>query len=273
MRRSITGSFLVWAVASTAFGQEVVREFSSPELEKIENTTDQPKTVTLLDVKDPGVTTFRYAVDGDVRYENVQGKSYLEMWSWFPDDEMFFSRTLGTGGPMEYLEGSSGWRPFSLPFFSDAKNGSPTRIVVNVVFVGQGTVHLRNVKLQQYQSGWQNGKLHQDRPGWWTARTGALIGLIGGTIFGLLGGLIGALGGMGKARCFVLTLTATLVGLGIVSLVIGVIAVVFGQPHAVCFPLLLLGIILTAVCGGNLPSLRRRYEQIELRKMAAMDSR
>ena len=56
------------------------------------------------------------------------------------------------------------------------------------------------------------------------------------------------------------------------SLVAGVIALALGQPYAVYYPLLLGGIILTAVCGGIRPGLRHGYEQRELRRMAAMDA-
>lgn len=133
--------------------------------------------MTLLDLKTPDVQKLRYALDGSVRYENVEGKSYLEMWSWFADGGMYFSRTLGDLGPMQSPEGSSDWRPFTLPFI--AESGPPIRIVFNVVFLKGGTVYL----------------------------------------------------------------------------------------------VLLFGVVVTAVCGGLLPVLRRRYEQIELRKMAAMDSR
>ena len=108
----------------------------------------------------------------------------------------------------------------------------------------------------------------QPEHGWWSDRTAGWIGGVGGTTVGLLGGLIGTLGGLGKARHFVLTLNACLVGFGVVCLVSGVIALALGQPYAVYYPLLLGGIILTAVCGGIRPALRQGYEQRELRRMA-----
>ena len=108
---------------------------------------------------------------------------------------------------------------------------------------------------------------------WWTDQDAGWIGGIGGSVIGLLGALIGVLGGLGKARRFVIAITTTLIGVGVLSLIVGLIAVTLGQPYAVYYPLLLGGIILTAVCGGNLPGLLRRYQQVELRKMAAMDAR
>jgi hypothetical protein len=107
---------------------------------------------------------------------------------------------------------------------------------------------------------------------WWSDRDAGWIGGIGGSTVGMLGALIGILCGCGIARRLVLTLMAVLIGLGVLSLLVGLIALALGQPYAVYYPLLLIGIILAAVCGGNYPTIRRRYEQNELRKMAALDA-
>ena len=304
MKLSILGSLIVWASVSAVSGQEVVREFSWAELKKagqlsagtiepgvragqheqlkIDNPSDEPKTVTLLDLENPGVTAFQYAIEGSVRYENVKGKGYLEMWSWFAGGGRYFTRTMNDSGPMQSLKGSSDWRPSTLPFFiSKAKGGFPKRIVVNVVFAGRGTVYLSPVKLLQYHDAKELQyllgmpvNLPQSSVGWWGERTAGLIGGIGGFIAGFLGGIIGALAGCGKARRFVLTLTAVLMGLGVISFIGGMLILALGQPYdAMYSSLLLFGIVITTVCGGLLLVLRRRYEQIELRKMAAMDSR
>jgi hypothetical protein len=119
----------------------------------------------------------------------------------------------------------------------------------------------------------KTAKLPQRDDAWWSEQTCAWIGTIGGPVCGLLGGLLGGLGGCGKARRFVLTLTAASAGLGVVSLIIGVIALVLRQPWAVYFPLLLFGVVSPVVLGPNFFVLRWAYEQRELRKMAAMDTR
>jgi hypothetical protein len=54
--------------------------------------------------------------------------------------------------------------------------------------------------------------------------------------------------------------------------VVGLVAVAIGQPFWVYYPLLLIGIIAPAVFGFNLPAIRRRYDEREMRKMAAQDA-
>src|SRR5688500_2139218 len=88
--------------------------------------------VRVLDLKDPKVTHASYAIRGQVKYTEVKGKAYLEMWSHFPDGSFFFSRTLDTSGPMGQLQGTSDWREFVLPFFSQPGK-FPSKIEVNIV--------------------------------------------------------------------------------------------------------------------------------------------
>lgn len=281
MVRSIASVLTVIAAISAASAKEVVRDFSWKEMDetgkllageisasdgegpqdqlKIENPASEWRTMTLLVLDNTGVSTCRYAVTGCVRCENVKGRSYLEMWSQFPDGGEYFSRTLADSGPMRSLEGTSNWRSFALPFSGEKRLGLPVRLVVNLVLVDTGMVYLGPLELVEYDNSW------------WSEQSGGWIGGIGGSVIGLLGALIGALAGLGKARRFVLFLTTILALLGVVSLILGSTAFLLEQPYAVYYPLLLGGLILTAVCGGNLPGLRRRYGEMELRKMSAMD--
>ena len=107
---------------------------------------------------------------------------------------------------------------------------------------------------------------------WWDDRTGGMIGGILGSGVGLLGALIGTLGGVGIARRLVLGLMTAAFLAGLLLLGAGVAALVYSQPYAVWYPLLLTGILCSSIMGGLLPVLRRRYEQLELRKMTSMDT-
>ncbi len=291
MRIALTGSLLLLTLVPSLMGAEVLREISwgelknagnlwagevvaasergaPPEALKVESRQNGHLTVPLCVLEAPGITSTRYGVRGLVRCENVSPGTYLQMWSLFPDGQAHFSRTLGSSGPMGSLSGTAAWRPFVLPFFSDEKAGAPSRLDISLVLTGPGTVYLGPPQLVQYDAA-------EDpfaTPGaWWSDRAGNLVGGIAGSIFGCVGAAIGILAGLGRARRLVFLLAGASLILGIAALVAGITALALGQPYAVWYPLLLLGVILTAVIGANLPMLRRRYEQIELRKMAAMD--
>ena len=80
------------------------------------------------------------------------------------------------------------------------------------------------------------------------------------------------LAGKGKARNFVLATLKICVALGIVLLIAGLAAVASGQPYAVWYALLLPGFILTLVFSLNLPSIQRRYDELEIRRMTSLDA-
>lgn len=284
-----TLSVLVWVSAAAA--EETLRELSwstlqaerrpaagtvrpadaaaaSPYL-RIAHAEDAPTRVTVLTLDAPGVSGFPYALAGSVRYEGVRGQGYLEMWSAFPDGSRFFSRTLGSGllGP---LQGTSDWRPFVLPLFANAGTPPPVGLTLNVVLAGRGTVDLGPLRLVQYRPGEDPLAMPS---AWWSEPTGGLVGGILGGVVGILGGVIGWLASRGTARRFVLGATRTLATLGGVILVAGIVAMLRGQPWAVSYPLGLGGLLTTAIFGALLPTLRRRYEAAELRKMRAVDAR
>ena len=107
---------------------------------------------------------------------------------------------------------------------------------------------------------------------WWSARSAGWIGAIGGTGGGLLGAVFGIMAGFGIARQFVLNSILALTGLGVAILLAGIVALALAQPYHVYYPLLLFGGILALVFGVNYPHLKRRHAELELQKMAAMDS-
>jgi hypothetical protein len=89
---------------------------------------------------------------------------------------------------------------------------------------------------------------------------------------GACGALCGVLLWLGWGRRFVLTLEPILIVLGVLGVLVGIVALVAGQPYLIWFPPLLLGGISSLVFGLNYPGTKNRYRQIELRKMQAADA-
>jgi hypothetical protein len=108
-----------------------------------------PVTFPLVTIERPAIRTSRYAIRGRVKYEGLTAGGYLEMWNHLPEGA-FFSRTLDQIGPMQRLVGSSGWRPFVLPFFNRDGGSPPQRLVLNLVLAGAGTVELGPLELVQF---------------------------------------------------------------------------------------------------------------------------
>lgn len=275
-----------FAATSLVSAEEVLREISWRDLAregklsagniavsgknlKIENDKSEPATVTAFVIEAPSITSSRYAVKGTVRYEGVEEKSYLEMLNVFPGGGEYFSRTLDRSGPLGSLEGSSDWRPFVLPFFLNQATERPIKLTVNVVLGGKGTVWLGPLRLVQY--GPEEDPLAIQGQ-WWSGRSAGLMGGIAGTMLGCLGGLVGWLAWKGKARVFVFGTMRTFKVLGGTSLVLGGVAVATSQPYAVYYPLLLIGVIMVGVAVVTSRNLQKRYEDLELRKMRAMDA-
>jgi hypothetical protein len=219
----------------------------------------------LTTIREPAVGGAGYAVVGEVRYEGVVEPAYLEMWSVFPDGGRYFSRTLGAEGPMAAIVGDSDWRPFELPFFLEGATSTPAQLELNAVLPSSGRVWVGSIRLVALEDVASSGA-------WWTDRTAGLVGGIGGVMIGILGGLIGSLASRGKARRLVLGIMVGLVGLGVVLLGAGVIALVASQPYAVTGTLLLGGVLLVVIGGPMIRVARRTYAQVELRKMRALDA-
>lgn len=266
-----------WSEIKTLPRGATVVQVDGREALKIENTNDAPLQVNLLTIFNPKITAQIYELVGDVRYENVKGDGYLEMWNYFPPnqpglpEEGYFSRTLGDSGPMGKITGTSGWRDFTLPFNRTGASGAPTRLQVNLILPGHGTVYIGPVKLLQLPKAKSaSGMVYPNS--WWSAPTTGKIFGWGGAVIGCFGGLCGWLASKGKARGFVLAVLAIFTGLGVASGVAGLLALAAQQPVFVWSPLIFSAVILASVSPFNLRQFRRRYEELELRRMASLDA-
>ena len=275
--------------ASAVHAQQTLRQISWPNLKeqgsltvgevlephhttpfatlRLHNPKSEARTFAILTISEPGITAPRYALTGKVRYEEVEGTGYLEMWNYFPDGGTYFSRTLGDSGPLQNLHGSSDWRPFTLPFYVTDTKLRPAKLDFNLVLPGRGTVYLSPLTLLQHP---EPAPSTMVKP-WWSDRTASLVGTISGLLGGSIGALIGLLATMGKARRLVLSLLVILFVAGLLSLTLGLAALLLSQPYPVYYPPLLGGMVVTTLPALLFRSIRNRFDEIELRKMKAMD--
>ena len=111
---------------------------------------------------------------------------------------------------------------------------------------------------------------------WWTDQQAGLVGGIAGSAFGILGGVLGTVAGIyapkGKCKTLVYAMAGMIVGIGITSLVVGIAAVFLGQPYAVYYPTLLLGVLGTSMV-WLFPVIRQRYREADGRRLEAEELR
>ena len=226
-----------------------------------------PTSFHLVTIERPPITGRAYAVTGQVRYQGVEGQGYLEMWTVFPDGQRFFSRTLAARGPLAALHGESSWRRFELPFDISGASQAPSRLEINLMLPGRGAVWLGPMHLQRATTQAEAGQ-----GGWWSARSGTLLGAMMGSLVGVVGAIIGVLGGRGRARGLVLGLLVGMITVGACLALVGVAAALSSQPRHVWYPLLVIGGATGLIGLAILPALRRRFAADELRRIEAMDA-
>lgn len=92
-----------------------------------------------------------------------------------------------------------------------------------------------------------------------------------GVAAGLLGGLVGWFAPRGRARSFILRAWFALWAVAVVLLAAGFVALAQGQPWGIWYGLLLPGAIGTLVVGANSYVVRKTYQHVEERRLAAKD--
>lgn len=227
---------------------------------------DGARTLELAVVDQPGIKSNRYLVKGWVRYDEVEGDAYLEMWNHF-GEQAYFSRTLGEGkGPMQKMTGTSDWRTFLLPFNAD-EGMVPDRLEINLVLAGKGKVMIADVRLVDL--GEAGAHVLPGDP-WWTPRQAGWIGGAIGCLGAALGFLASALARRSAARSILLARVC--VGAGLLIGQVAIVALVLGQPWHVWYLPALVGVLLLIGFGIRLPAIRRASTDLELRRMRAADA-
>ena len=229
----------------------------------IEVTGLKERTVAELIVTDsPKITSHQYVVRGKVKYEDVIGEAYLELWNDFGEQGQYFSRSLGDWGGMRKIAGTSDWRTFELPF--TAKPGMiPQKLFVNVVMPGTGKIVVTEPVAVSLGSATSM---------WWTDQQGGLVGGIAGSLLGLLGAVIGVVAGSPKFRFLSVPLHVLGIAVGVCSLITGIVAVSTGQPYHVFYPLLLIGTLAVVIFPVTLITTSRVRREVEVRQMEAIDA-
>jgi hypothetical protein len=288
---------LVFGMVSTCYGQQTLRELDWQKLAasgellggtpvtidgksalKIVSTNETGLRVQLLRITNPPISKTLYAITGEIKYEGVKGDGFLEMWNCFPPDKpgmfenKYFSRTLGELGDIGKITGTSNWRAFTLPFDRTGSKAKPTRLEINLVLPAQGTVYLGPIKLVEYEGDLGLQKQGGAGSAWWSDRAAGWIGGLGGSVLGCLGSLLAVLAAKGRCRGFVIWTSVALIAMGITASVVGVAAVVIGQPYGVWFPLELIGVLLLTILPFRLRQYQKGYEDFEMRRMASMDA-
>lgn len=281
-------------IAQHSFPDSEVISMDGMSVLKIEKTNNAPLEITLLTITNTSLIVETHRISVETKYKDVSGRTHMDGFGESAISDELYSRSGGAGGvegdmqwfgdggfglyylfpPVApggdettneseiFIEGTSNWRRCYLDGLGRTAllDRTAKRVELSLFLPGPGTLYLRPIKLIGVT---QN---------WWSPEQSALMGGIGGSLIGCLGALIGILAGMGKARHFVVTTTVVLIIGGILLVIAGVVAVALKQPYSVWYPLLLGGAILTFVLSINFYSIKRRYDDQEIRRMTSMDA-
>lgn len=298
--KSATGTLLLSAVMTTAMvgaplatwewdrGErtpggpgEVVRVDGRAVL-RLTRTNAEPIEVRLWTLEAPRVGTGTvYVVRGEVRSTDVRGRGFLEMWSVFPTEvpgrngARYFSRTLEPDGSSAVLSGTSPWKGFELSFRRLGKPVIPERLEVNLHLPGEGTVEIGPLSLEAFPEALAEGEIGSSaasRGAWWSRSRSGLIGGLTGTFWGLLGAMVGVLTSLGRGRRVVQSLMILAMVAAAAGGVLGLAAWMGGQPAWVWYSLLFPAVLGGGVFGAQWSTVRRRFDEAELRRMRARDA-
>jgi len=222
--------------------------------------------IVVLDHVSPTVSKF--AVEGQIRYENVEGEAYLEACAVLPDGRRFITRTVADSGPLQRIAGASDWRPFSLPF--DLMLELPDRVIleINVFMPGAGLIEISPLRMVNLSP-----DLFRANRGWWSRREASWVPVVVAMPELIICGLVAFLTWKGAPRFRLVTaLFLLMLTYGVACTVVGIIAVIDDQPYHVYFSLLLIG-VMWAVAAPIVQFVSLRYcRRVELRRMQALDA-
>jgi hypothetical protein len=236
---------------------------------KIENTNGESLEISLLTITNSSLLQKANSIEWEMKYDLHQStNSHVRFGMDWRTNEKFHPQVMGgdnitnNGGGFSFTDASRNWDKYHLQIMRAPYDNltRPDELECKLFLRISGIVYLRPIKLLGVASNW------------WSPQQIGLIGGIGGSVIGCFGALLGLLASKGKARNFVLATMKMFIALGILLTIAGFVAVVSSQPYAVWYALLLPGVILTLVFSLNLPSIQRRYDELEIRRMTSVDT-
>ena len=280
-----------WKNLSAQFTNSQIISMDGISVLKIENTNNVPLKVLLLTITSSSLIQKANTIEWEMKCENVRLLNgfrlppqmfftSLENDLWGIKDHFtnypnvyFFEKfpPQAAGGDNstdyqgDYFNGTKNWDKFYFglhraPYDNQTR---PDELKLEIFLPSSGTVYLRSIKLLGVTGSW------------WSAKQGAMVGASAGVfggVIGCFGGLLGCLAGFGKARKFVLTTTKVFIALGMLLTIAGIVAIACGQPFFVWYVFLLPGVMLTLIFSLNFPLIQRRYDDLEIRRMASIDA-
>jgi len=102
---------------------------------------EQPQTVNLFEIEDPGIEQCVLTYKAQIRTEGLSGRTYLEMWCRFKGKGEYFSK-----GFNQALTGTNEWAKREITFFLK-KGQRPDVVNLNLVIEGKGRVWVRDIEL------------------------------------------------------------------------------------------------------------------------------
>jgi hypothetical protein len=234
---------------------------------------DMPFEVSILKTTNSVIKNTAW-VACEFKYEGVWSGSVIntkrEVWNESGDLKLVEYYPPSASGGDERIKttyidfaGTSNWQLYKFAVDRTKFESSPTKLELKFLFAGHGTVYIRPIKLLGVTGNWWSAKQ--------SGLVGGAAGIFGGVV-GCFGGLLGCLAGFGKARKFVLTTTKIFIALGMLLTITGIVAIACGQPFFVWYVFLLPGVMLTLIFSLNFPLIQRRYDDLEIRRMASIDA-
>lgn len=105
----------------------------------VESTEKQ--TIRLFEVPNPDVDQCMLTYRAKLKTENMQGRTFLEMWCQLPGRGEFFSK-----GFHHAVKGTSDWATYEIPFYLK-RDQKPDVIKLNLVVEGSGKIWIKDIEL------------------------------------------------------------------------------------------------------------------------------